>query len=87
MSKMLVLYGKHGNDYYDISTDSLKYGASLDILMNNLKMYYFEDEDKEKAEKILSDEDGKAAFRFIMQRTNYEYERVEIETLVKKESN
>jgi hypothetical protein len=78
--KILILHSKHGDVYYDVSFEMLKFGAALDILETNFKAGFYDEETVVKFEikKVLSEKLGKKAWHFIHYRADYEYERVSI---------
>lgn len=72
--KILILKGKHEDRFFDASTEKLKFGAALAIINYHLAMSYYMGDDKKIAEKILSEEIGNLAWRFIHSRSDHEYE-------------
>jgi hypothetical protein len=81
--KVLILKGKHNDSIMNVTTNSLMKGACLNIIEEHLKMHYYYEKDQKLAEKIVTDKDGKTAYRFVMERSEngHEYEQIEIETL------
>lgn len=79
MKQILIHFDKHGDQYYDASTNELKYSNSLKILRRNYSSGYYGPEDNEKLVDIMNEEDGKRAYQFLLSRTDHEYERIEIQ--------
>ena len=83
--KILILHGKHGDVYYDASTPEARWKAALSIMNDHYTSGYYHNEggedDKSKAEDIIKNKNGLAAYRFIHSRMDYEYEAIDEETL------
>jgi len=81
--KILVYHGKHGDEYYDISTDTLR-GNAYRALFDRLGgRGFYDDSDPDEAERELFDlaaaGDERAVIKFMQRRSGsgYEYEGIE----------
>jgi hypothetical protein len=76
-----MAHEKHGTHLYSSETGKFD-DAALELLARRVEDgYWYYDEDEEKAKRILEDSDGKAAWRFLEDRCDYEYEYVEVRTV------
>jgi len=85
MSKILLVKEKH--DTYVLDATNLD-KAALDLVSERLSGYYdnWDDGDpahqwQDRAEEILRRQDGKAAWRLLQERSDFEYESVELQDL------
>lgn len=82
MNKVLLHYGKHGVSVYNADTEEKLCKSCFKILEQTFDYtgYYYDVSGE--VEKILLEEDMKAAKRFIFDRNGYEYEGVELVTVI-----
>ena len=76
--KILILYGKHGNVYFDASTPEKELAAYRAIFNNHLEESYYEEE-THKGSLLQATIDDEACKTFVRYRSSngFEYERVE----------
>jgi hypothetical protein len=79
MKTVLILYEKHGNRVFDISTEELKLKAALEIFNERKKEGYYHDfaEMGSKFYDEASKGNAKSALRVLRYRNDYEYEKME----------
>lgn len=74
---------KHGNNYYlATNPDSIPEIFFKILKENNEWGFYYTVRDKSVAENIIKTENKIAAIKFILDRSGYEYESVDTETLI-----
>jgi len=80
MTRVLTWYDKHGDYLYDATGEEGLAKAALTILQERLDQGYlsYPDDAEEKAGKILLAQDGAAAYEFLRDRDDHEYERIEL---------
>jgi len=97
MTRILVVNEKHGDRYFDASTDAALHAAALKLVEERLEQGWYGDwrqlddtlenlNQKKMLLDLVSDQDGVAAWAFLKQRNGqyeYEYENVSIVELEK----
>jgi hypothetical protein len=81
--QILVVREKHGNRYLPAATDEELHASALKLVTNRVEdgYWYYDDEDDAaatRASDIVQASDGTAAWRFLQERDDYEYEGVEL---------
>lgn len=81
--KVLVRHGKHGTDIYKATTSEQKHESALKIVRETHQYTGYYNDQKDRVDKILLNNDGHAAYKFLMERSGhgYEYETVEIQSV------
>lgn len=80
---ILVTNEKHGTYFYDVSTPEKLSKVCLALIKERLGDQYYWDEDKDQAQAVLDDEDGDNALDFLQDRSDYEYEGINLERFQK----
>lgn len=80
-AEILVLKGKHGDIYYDVSTPERRNGAFVHIFSEHLSMGYYEGVPHEGRFKRALDGDIDAICTFVRTRVDHEYEDIDEERL------
>ena len=81
MNRVLVLHEKHAQRILDVSTDELLYEAAHAVLTGRSKEAWYDDfdaDDDKRLEKILAVPPSRDCWRFLLELSSREYERVEI---------
>lgn len=79
VSRILFVEEKHGNRFFDASTDELLYAASLKIVRERLKRGWYYDRIYDTACTVDQNDDGAAAWKFLTERNGeLEYENVRL---------
>lgn len=81
MTRILTWFDKNGDYPYDATGEEGLARAALEILDERLVQGYlgYPDDAEDRAYEILEAEDGKAAYQFLLDRNDYEYERVSLQ--------
>jgi len=81
--RILIYHGKHGDEYFNISTDSLRRGAYRHLFDQLGSVGYYDDPDPDSTELELFNKatigDDRSVIKFMQVRNDlgYEYERIE----------
>lgn len=90
MKKVLVLREKHGNWYFDVSTDEQLHAVVLMIIevrflkKNDWYYGYAEVGERNKMQKAVDTKDGKLGLALLTARKGYEYEGFDIEAITER---
>lgn len=79
--KVLVHNGKHGVDLYKASTSEEKFRSALKLLTTTHQHTGYYSDSVKEVNRIIEEQDGLAAWNFLMTRSRngYEYESIEIQ--------
>lgn len=83
--RLLVLHGKHVDDYYLIRSEAQLHATALQVLKQRVKEgWIFENSEDPLwpgVKQAIEDDDGPLAFKMMLaRRGTYEYENFEVET-------
>jgi hypothetical protein len=75
--RIIVAKEKHETRYLDARDDAALGRSALRLLRERLPRWYY-GADKRRAERILAEQNGEQAWKFLWAHRDYEYEEVEM---------